>query len=195
MSSYLLLRNNNESGPFSMEEMRGMSLKAYDLIWIVGKSAAWRYPGEIAELKSFAPPVPELDNDLFRKKPLADMPVTDSFKEQRPISNSQRPNASRSVYVNLPAEKKQPAVGSFGSFSNSPLDTSPTEEPEYDLSGIYESQPSKTVRYSGKILWVSTVLLLFGAGILTGFLFLIVENFSHQMKIIRKSSRLSSSCF
>ena len=53
MSSYLLLRNNQESGPFTMEEIKGMSLKAYDLLWVVGKSAAWRYPGEIAELKSF----------------------------------------------------------------------------------------------------------------------------------------------
>jgi hypothetical protein len=169
MSSYLLLRNNNESGPYSMEEIRAMSLKAYDLIWIVGKSAAWRYPGEIAELKSFAPPVPEQDNDLFRKKPAAETPIPESFIEQRPTLNSQRSNNSRSVYVNLPSEKKQAAIASFGTFSDSSLVTSPPEEAEYDLSDIYLKQPSKTVRYSGKILWVSTILLLFGAGILTGF--------------------------
>jgi hypothetical protein len=58
MSSYLLLRNNKESGPFSFEEVKDMSLKTFDLLWVVGKSAAWRYPGEIAELKSFAPPLP-----------------------------------------------------------------------------------------------------------------------------------------
>ena len=56
MSSYLLLRNNKESGPFTIEEIQAMPLKSYDLLWVVGKSAAWRYPGEIAELKSFAPP-------------------------------------------------------------------------------------------------------------------------------------------
>ena len=75
MSSYLLLRNNKESGPFSIEEIKDMSLKSYDLLWVVGKSAAWRYPGEIIELKSFAPPVPELAlSDLFRKKPNAENP-------------------------------------------------------------------------------------------------------------------------
>ncbi|HEY2349231.1 MAG TPA: hypothetical protein VGH64_09455, partial [Puia sp.] len=68
MSSYLLLRNNKESGPFTLDEVKGMSLKMYDLIWIVGKSAAWRYPGEIPELKSFAPTVPEGEADLFRKR-------------------------------------------------------------------------------------------------------------------------------
>ena len=68
MSSYLLLRNNKESGPFTIEEIQGMSLKAYDLIWVVGKSAAWRYPGEIQELKSFAPPVPEQLTDLPSEK-------------------------------------------------------------------------------------------------------------------------------
>ena len=169
MSSYLLLRNNNESGPFSMEEIRAMSLKAYDLIWIVGKSAAWRYPGEIAELKSFAPPVPEQEADLFRKKPTSETQVPDSFVEQRPTINSQRSNANRSVYVNLPAEKKQAAVVPFGEFSDSSLVSSPTDEAEYDLSDIYVKQPSNTVRYSGKILWISTIVLLFGAGILTGF--------------------------
>ncbi len=69
MSSYLLLRNNKESGPFTIEEIKGMSLKTYDLLWVVGKSAAWRYPGEITELKSFAPPLPEQIINSNLKKP------------------------------------------------------------------------------------------------------------------------------
>ena len=72
MSSYLLLRNNKETGPFTIEEIKGMSLKPYDLLWVVGKSAAWRYPGEINELKSFAPPVPEQIVDSYSKKPNTD---------------------------------------------------------------------------------------------------------------------------
>ncbi len=72
MSSYLLLRNNKESGPFTIEEIKGMTLKPYDLLWVVGKSAAWRYPGEINELKSFAPPVPEQLTDSYIKKQNAD---------------------------------------------------------------------------------------------------------------------------
>lgn len=69
MSAYLLLRNNKESGPYSLNDLVGMGLKPYDLIWVQGKSAAWRYPCELEELKSFAPEVEEQPFDRFFKKP------------------------------------------------------------------------------------------------------------------------------
>ncbi|HEY4110154.1 hypothetical protein [Puia sp.] len=68
---YLLLRNNKQSGPYSLDELKSMGLKAYDLVWLEGKSAAWRYPGELEELSSFAPPVEEQPFDRFYKKPAA----------------------------------------------------------------------------------------------------------------------------
>src|ERR1700681_4170575 len=114
MSSYLLLRNNKESGPFTMDEVKGLSLKTYDLIWIVGKSAAWRYPGEIPKLKSFAPAAPEQIAEFFRKKPNTENTAPDSANIKKPdtangqqsVVNGQRPNTNRSIYINLPAEKK-----------------------------------------------------------------------------------------
>jgi len=68
MSTYLLLRDNKESGPYSFEELRSKGLKAYDLVWIEGRSAAWRYPSEVEELKSFAPAVEEQPFDRFFKR-------------------------------------------------------------------------------------------------------------------------------
>lgn len=65
---YLLLRNNKQTGPYSLEELKTMGLKAYDLVWIEGKSAAWRYPCEIDELSAFAPAVEEQPFDRFYKK-------------------------------------------------------------------------------------------------------------------------------
>jgi hypothetical protein len=177
MSSYLLLRNNKESGPFTVDEIKGMSLKAYDLIWIVGKSAAWRYPGEILELKPFAPAIPEQATDFFRKRPNTDSPASDSANNkipdfisgQRSTVNGQRSNASNSVYVNLPAEKKSVIVPPTRVSQDTAFISSGIQEPGYDFSDIYNKQPSKTVRYSGKILWIGTIVLLFGAGLLTGF--------------------------
>lgn len=67
---YLLLRDNKQSGPFTMDEIKVMGLKKYDLIWIDGKSAAWRYPCEVDEFKSFAPQVDEQPYDRFYKKPV-----------------------------------------------------------------------------------------------------------------------------
>ncbi|MFT3701844.1 MAG: hypothetical protein QM802_05730 [Agriterribacter sp.] len=50
MKEYLLLRNNKQSGPYSLEELKGMGLKPFDLIWHQKKSASWKYPSEIDEL-------------------------------------------------------------------------------------------------------------------------------------------------
>jgi len=69
MSSYLLLRNNKQSGPFSKEQLLQLGIKPYDLVWLEGRSAAWRYPGELPELKDHAPIVEEQPYDRFYKKP------------------------------------------------------------------------------------------------------------------------------
>ena len=66
--AYLLLRSNKQSGPYSVQELIAQGLKPYDLIWAEGKSAAWRYPSEIEELKEFAPVVEEQPYDRFYKK-------------------------------------------------------------------------------------------------------------------------------
>lgn len=69
MASYLLLRNNRQIGPMPLEELINMGLKPYDLVWVEGKSAAWRYPGEISELEPYAPLVEEQPYDRFYRKP------------------------------------------------------------------------------------------------------------------------------
>jgi uncharacterized protein YneF (UPF0154 family) len=177
MSSYLLLRNNKESGPFTLDEIKSMSLKTYDLIWVVSKSAAWRYPGEIQEFKSFAPLIPEPGSDFFRKKTesenqgsdFSNDKIQDSFGNQRTSSNGQRSVNNRSVYINLPAEKKPEDELSNLILEESGMIASNTLDSGYSFSEIYQDRPSVAVRYSGKILWVSTIILLFGAGIMTGF--------------------------
>jgi hypothetical protein len=70
MSSYRLLRSNKESGPYSQEQIIALGFKPYDLIWVEGKSAGWRYPGEIPELVAYAPMVEEQPYDRFFKKPV-----------------------------------------------------------------------------------------------------------------------------
>ena len=112
---YLLLRNNKQSGPYSFDELKSMGLKAYDLVWLEGKSAAWRYPCEIEELKPFAPQVEEQPFDRFYKRsssantattaagatlsgkpPAADTPVPVS------VESSKTPG-KRIIYVTMPA--------------------------------------------------------------------------------------------
>jgi hypothetical protein len=68
MPSYRLLRSNKESGPYSLNDLVTLGLKPYDLVWVDGRSAAWRYPSEIAELKDYAPAIEEQPYDRFYKK-------------------------------------------------------------------------------------------------------------------------------
>jgi len=68
MDTYLLLRSNKQSGPYSLQQLVSSGLKPYDLVWVEGKSAAWRYPSEVDGLKSYAPATEEQPYDRFYKK-------------------------------------------------------------------------------------------------------------------------------
>lgn len=52
MKQYLLLRNNRETGPHSLEQLGSIGLFSMDLIWIENESTSWSYPEEIDELKN-----------------------------------------------------------------------------------------------------------------------------------------------
>ncbi|HEY0066821.1 MAG TPA: hypothetical protein VGB46_05650, partial [Flavisolibacter sp.] len=86
---YLLLRNNQQTGPYSLEELTNLPLKPFDLIWVEGKSFGWSYPGEIETLKPYvasatgAPPA--------EPSPQAAIP---SIPEPKP--------ASKKIFVSLP---------------------------------------------------------------------------------------------
>ncbi len=112
MSTYLLLRNNKESGPYTLDELQIKGLKAYDLVWVEGKSAAWRYPSELEELKKFAPIIEEQPYDRFFKK----SPEKAKEDIKSPVSvEKDKPKAvpvpqavvlnldNRNVYVTMPA--------------------------------------------------------------------------------------------
>lgn len=68
MNKYLLLRDNKQSGPYTVEELVKKGIKPYDLVWLEGRSAAWRYPSEMDDLKQFAPAVEEQPYDRFYKR-------------------------------------------------------------------------------------------------------------------------------
>ena len=122
MNRYLLRRDNKENGPYSLEEITAKGFKAYDLIWIEGRSAGWRYPGEIAELKPFAPVVEEQPYDRFYKKPTQQpepakeetivevkTPVRTIIEEPNFQATVKIPMvATKKIYVTLPGEGRTP---------------------------------------------------------------------------------------
>jgi hypothetical protein len=48
---YLLLRNNQQSGPFTIDELLQQHLTPSDLVWVEDQSRAWAFPYEIEELR------------------------------------------------------------------------------------------------------------------------------------------------
>jgi len=149
MASYLLLRDNKQNGPFSFEELKAKGLKAYDLVWVEGKSAAWRYPGEIEELKPFSPAVVEQPFDRFykrntstekREEPVRQKEVLTAKEEQPVYQQASLQTSKGSVYVTLPGEK-QHVVRSAQIFSNAakPVEAEIKKE-EFSLPAIEQTR-------------------------------------------------------
>lgn len=113
MNKYLLLRDNKQTGPYTAQQLAEKGLKPYDLVWVEGKSAAWRYPGEIDELKSFAPGVEEQPYDRFYKKQdgqPARQPVTaNAVQESQPVTKRVE-QSSKHIYVTMPGGAQAPVA-------------------------------------------------------------------------------------
>jgi hypothetical protein len=103
MPSYRLLRSNKESGPYALNDLVALGLKPYDLVWVDGRSAAWRYPSEITELKEYAPAVEEQPYDRFYKKPEE---AASPIKEPVASSNSE---IKYQATINESFAKQEPA--------------------------------------------------------------------------------------
>ena len=58
MTTYILLRNNKESGPHNLSGLKQIGLKPEDLVWVEGQSVCWLSPVDIIELKKIVS-VPE----------------------------------------------------------------------------------------------------------------------------------------
>jgi hypothetical protein len=116
MNSYRLLRSNKETGPYTEVEMIAMGFKAYDLIWVEGKSAGWRYPSELPEFQPYAPVTEEQPYDRFYKKPAATTPVSHTAESM----------AGQDVLVATPPVKK--------TAKPEPLPEEPVKAPAYIIS-------------------------------------------------------------
>jgi hypothetical protein len=114
MKCYLILRENQESGPYSLEELSGLKLKPLDLIWKETESTYWEYPTEIPELK-----------DLV---------------DHTPITGKEKMKTGKKdglVFVSLPGSHNNLGPG-FGRTSNSNLKTEHEVELEKQHTEAFE---------------------------------------------------------
>lgn len=97
---YRLLRNNRETGPYTLDELLQTDLKPQDLIWVEGKSCSWAYPYEIDTLKTHVPPPPPK---------VAKGPAAAAGTQQKQLQ--EHPVAPKHIYVSLPNNPKQQPSG------------------------------------------------------------------------------------
>lgn len=127
---YLLLRQNQQTGPFSLDELLRFHLTPYDLIWIEGRSAGWYYPQEIEALQPHlnfltetptkavetfvAPAVANLTEPTTPKKIFVSMPAQSAKPEakQEPVTATSvapaKADAKQEPLVAVPAAMKEP---------------------------------------------------------------------------------------
>jgi hypothetical protein len=70
MKKYLLLRDNRQSGPFSLGELRALQLGSKDLVWVEEESTCWCYPSEMEELKDFISEEKKVRKGVFVSRPV-----------------------------------------------------------------------------------------------------------------------------
>lgn len=95
---YLLLRNNQQSGPYSLDELIRLGIKPDDLLWIEGKSVGWFYPSEIEELKQYS----NSNHSAASKNTAA--PTTSRQ------TNTTSGDGGKKIFVSMPANFEVPPV-------------------------------------------------------------------------------------
>jgi hypothetical protein len=105
MNSYILLRSNKETGPFSLAALQEMGLRPTDLIWIECQSMNWRHPYEINELKALladdSKPVPDNSTHQVSVADARTSEITDEAVVEKKLVYVELPTAT-----NLAKEKK-----------------------------------------------------------------------------------------
>lgn len=95
-NTYILLRNNSESTPLSLEDLKRIGLLPTDLLWVECQSVCWQRPQEIPELRHLLnQPVqptltPVLDEAMEKYTPPVEKKTTGT-------------NGKKAVYVELPS--------------------------------------------------------------------------------------------
>lgn len=143
MDTYLLLRSNKQSGPYSLQQLVNFGLKPYDLVWIEGKSAAWRYPSEVDGLKSYAPATEEQPYDRFYRKAEETIVSTPQQNKEQKREPEVYVAPKEEVYV-LPQENKTTTTTSKKVFVAMPENHVPKKQPQPVVSKtppIVEEKP------------------------------------------------------
>lgn len=154
---YVLLRNDQQTGPYSLEEIIHFDLKPYDLIWIQGGSAGWYYPQEIAALHPYLAFLPKKQAAVAEAKPpFVAMPAPGYTAETPTVAASySSPIPEEPVYKAPPATPAALEEAVFAQFRNAPEKEAPVATPQTTVA-------AKKKAVSPVLVGITTVLIVGG---------------------------------
>jgi len=96
-NTYILLRNNSESTPLSLDDLERIGLLPTDLLWVECQSVCWQHPHEIPSLKHLAyatvSPQPKSVSEEWQEKYTPPVETTTTIQ-----------HGKSSVHVTLPSK-------------------------------------------------------------------------------------------
>ena len=100
MFSYLLLRDNKQSGPYNFNELKAIGIKETDLLWIEGRSTFWQSPKEIDELLPFLMPYASTSVNLEnRSRREMTTPKSDKPDNNKSLSSTETTSSEKAEKV------------------------------------------------------------------------------------------------
>lgn len=124
-NTYILLRNNVESTPLGLDDLKKIGLLPTDLLWVECQSVSWRHPQEITELKNLLsetaiPQTREHNDILFEKySPKVDNSSTGSIiNNETGIKHPSKGNYLKKNREAVPAEKESSPAVNINSVDN-----------------------------------------------------------------------------
>lgn len=165
MKSYLLLRDNLQSGPYTLDEIRHKELHPLDLVWIEGTSTCWMYPQEVEELKMFVKPGRKSSGRKNNQKSKQPEAVT--------TTNIPQPESELLSLTSSIAIANANASAGFQSYN-------PYQETDRDLFQDFKSPVSVKTRYGLRSNLVALMIVVIGVAMTAFVVKNIVESFGHQ---------------
>jgi hypothetical protein len=104
MKKYLLLRDNYESGPYSIEQLRSTGLLPLDLIWIENESTAWKYPGEIEDVKNL------INHTIASQKTMSSRDQNEKVFISLPLNFIKKDPQEMNANASLPVLETEPVL-------------------------------------------------------------------------------------
>lgn len=107
MKCYLILRENVESGPFTLEEMKTKTLLPTDLVWVEGVSQSWKFPYEVNGLAPMVQPLPQKERETF-----SDNDEKEHHSESRRVfvALPPQPTTDKQLKASPTVPEKEPAM-------------------------------------------------------------------------------------